>query len=83
MHQMKMNVFIPAPIFEAAERLSQELNVSRSELYTAALTAYLEAHQDSKVTQALDQVYTTESSAIAPDLVQMQVVSIWTDPDSL
>ncbi len=79
---MKTDVLIPNPIFEAAERLSQELGMSRSELYAAALTAYLEAHQN-KVTRALDQVYTTESSAIAPDLVQMQVVSIWTDSDSL
>ena len=79
---MKINIFIPNPIFEAAERLSQQLGMSRNELYAAALSAYLEAHQDSKVTRALDRVYATESSAIAPDLVQMQVVSIWTDSDS-
>jgi hypothetical protein len=45
-------------------------------LYVAALTAYLEAHQDSEVTRALNQVYATESSILPPDLVQMQVVSI-------
>ncbi len=78
---MKTDVLIPNPIFEAAERLSQELDVSRSELYIAALTAYLKTHQDSAITRALDRVYATESSALAPDLVQMQVVSIATGED--
>jgi metal-responsive CopG/Arc/MetJ family transcriptional regulator len=73
---MKTDVFIPNPIFEAAERLSQKLGMSRNELYAAALTAYLEAHQDSEVTKALDEVYATESSTMAPELVQMQVMSI-------
>jgi len=80
---MKTDVLIPNPIFEAAKQLSQKLGMSRSELYTAALTAYLKAHRDSAITWALDQICTTESSTIAPNLVQMQVVSIWTDSDSL
>jgi len=72
---MKTDILIPNPIFEAIEQLSQRLGISRNELYVAALTAYLEAHQN-KVTTALNQVYETESSAMPPDLMQMQVVSI-------
>ncbi len=79
---MKTDILIPNPIFEAIEQLSQRLSISRDELYAAALTAYLEAHRDSEITWALDRVYATESSALAPDLVQMQAVSIGTDSDS-
>ena len=37
LHRVKTAVSIPDDVFEAAERLATERNVSRSELYAAAL----------------------------------------------
>ena len=73
---MQTAISIPPPIFEAAEQLSRKLGLPLSELYSAALTAYLNAYQDNEVTAALDRVYETEESAISPALVKIQVVSV-------
>lgn len=73
---MRLAISIPLPLFKAVERLSQRLNLSRSELYVAALTTYLKNHQESEVTEALNQVYETEESSMPPVLVEMQVASI-------
>ncbi len=74
--QTTMSISIPNPIFESAEQLSRKLGLSRDKLYSMALTAYLNAHQDNEVTAALDDVYATEASAIPPDVVKMQVVTM-------
>lgn len=72
---MKADISIPNPIYEAAEQLAQRLGMSLSELYTAALTAYVTAHQEG-VTEALNRVYETESSTIEPVLVRIQLASV-------
>ncbi|MFM5891936.1 MAG: ribbon-helix-helix domain-containing protein, partial [Dolichospermum sp.] len=38
---MKTAISLPDPVFEEAESLARQLGVSRSELYTKALKAYL------------------------------------------
>jgi hypothetical protein len=47
-----------------------------SELYTAALTAYVSEHESKSVTEKLDDVYMTEASALEPELVEMQIAAI-------
>jgi hypothetical protein len=42
---MKTDISIPNPIYQAAEKLAKELGISLSELYTAALTAYISEHE--------------------------------------
>jgi predicted RecB family endonuclease len=73
---MKTNISIPNPIHEAAEQLAQTLGVSLSDLYTAALTAYVTAHQREEVTEALNRVYEREPSTIEPGLVTIQLASV-------
>jgi len=73
---MKSDISIPNPVFQAAENLAKKMGVSLSELYTAALNAYVADHQKENITEALDQVYTDEPSILEPELVQMQVVSL-------
>ena len=73
---MKANISIPNPIYEAAERLAQSRSMSLSELYTAALTAYVTAHQRGAVTEALNRVYETESSALEPLWIDVQLASV-------
>ena len=72
---MKSDISIPNPIFLAAENLAKKMGVSLSELYTAALNAYVAEHQKD-VTETLNQIYTEEPSTLEPELVKMQVISL-------
>ena len=73
---MKTDISIPSPILEAAEQVARSLGMSLSELYTAALTAYVIAHQRGEVTAALNRVYDTEPSTMEPGLVNIQLASV-------
>lgn len=73
---MKSDISIPNPVFHAAQNLAKKMGVSLSELYTAALNAYVAEHEKENVTETLDQVYADEPSALEPELVKMQVVSL-------
>ena len=73
---MKTDISIPNPVFRAAENLAKKMGVSLSELYTAALNAYVAEHQKENITNALDQVYANEDSALEPELLNMQIVSL-------
>ncbi len=73
---MKSDISIPNPVFHAAEELAKKMGVSLSELYTAALNAYVAEHQKENITESLNQVYADESSNLEPELIQMQVVSL-------
>lgn len=73
---MKQDISIPNPIFQAAENLAKKMGVSLSELYTAALNAYVAEHQKENITETLDQIYADEPSTLEPELIKMQVVSL-------
>lgn len=73
---MKSDISIPNVVFYAAESLAKKMGVSLSELYTAALNAYVAEHQKENITETLDQIYTDEPSDLEPELVKMQVVSL-------
>lgn len=73
---MKSDISIPNPVFHAAETLAKKMGVSLSELYTAALNAYVAEHQKENITDSLDRVYANEPSNLEPELVKMQVVSL-------
>ena len=77
---MTTTIRIPNPVYQSAEQLARQLDVSLSELYTVALAAYVNAHQTKRVTEALDQVYETEPSTLEPVLVDLQVASIGGEP---
>ena len=73
---MKTAVSIPDSVFQAAESLAKRLGVSRSQLFAQALEAYIESHKHRKVREALDEVYTQESSTVDEALAQMQWASL-------
>jgi hypothetical protein len=73
---MKSDISIPNPVFHAAENLARKMGVSLSELYTAALNAYVAEHQKEDVTDALNRVLETEPSSVEPEMVKMLVMSI-------
>jgi hypothetical protein len=73
---MKTDISIPNPIFESAKQLAQKLDMSLSELYTAALAAYVAAYENDDITEKLNEVYETESSTLDPVFIKIQVASL-------
>jgi metal-responsive CopG/Arc/MetJ family transcriptional regulator len=74
---MKTAISIPDPLFQAAEQYAQEKGLSRSELYARAIQQYLQAHRYKGVTEALNEIFSEESSALDPGFAaaQSQVLS--------
>jgi len=73
---MKTAISIPDPIFQSAEIMAHHLAISRSELFTKAISEYLDAHKYRDVTESLNQVYNELSSSVDEELVSMQLDSI-------
>ena len=73
---MKTAISLPDSVFEQAEVLSQQLGMSRSELYTKALQAYLKRYNRDQILLKLNQVYAKESSEIDPVMAKMQLMSL-------
>lgn len=53
---MKTAISIPDKVFADAERLSQRLKKSRSQIYTEAVTEYVARHDPEAVTEAMNRV---------------------------
>ena len=73
---MKTAISLPDSIFEEAEALAQELAISRSELYTKALKAYLQQRNRSQMLETLNSVYSEVSSKLDPVLAEMQSMAL-------
>ncbi len=73
---MKTAISLPDSIFDEAEALAQRLGLSRSELYTQALRAYLQKHNRNQILHKLNHVYSQESSELDTMLAKMQFMSL-------
>jgi len=73
---MKTAVSVPDPIFHDAEALAKRLGMSRSELFSRALEAYLDAHKHDSVREALDAIYNQEASRLDEALAHIQWSSL-------
>jgi metal-responsive CopG/Arc/MetJ family transcriptional regulator len=73
---MKTAISLPDELFESADALAQRLGVSRSELYATAVAEFLAKHQDTKVTERLDQVYGQQPSRLERPLRRAQARSV-------
>lgn len=73
---MKTAISLPDSIFEEAEALAQKLGMSRSELYTEALKAYLRRYNREQILSKLNEVYSQESSELDPVMAKMQFMSL-------
>jgi len=73
---MKTAISIPDPIFSRAERFARRRKMSRSALFAAAVSEYLEQHGEENVTERLNEVYANESSALDPILTKLQSLSL-------
>ena len=68
----KTNILIPETISQAAEELARRMGMPLDEFYATAVTEYVIAHQRKTVTEALDQIYESESSGLDPTISKMQ-----------
>jgi metal-responsive CopG/Arc/MetJ family transcriptional regulator len=75
---MKTAISIPDAIFEEAERLAKTRGWSRSELYSNAVSAYVNSERFSGVREKLDAVYgqNVDDCAVDPLLAKAQARSV-------
>jgi len=73
---MKTAISVPDRVFRSADSLAKRLGISRSELYTTAVTEFLSKHQSRHVTSRLDAIYAEEDSSMPPNLIQLQAKSL-------
>lgn len=66
---MKTAVFVPDGLFEQADRLANQLSISRSELYARALKELVDRVGSAAVTKQLNAAYATVDSSLPPDIV--------------
>jgi metal-responsive CopG/Arc/MetJ family transcriptional regulator len=77
---MKIAISVPDPTFEAAERVSKQLGMSRSQLYSRAVEAFVKTHRTVGVREALAAVYGSEPSEVDPVLEDLQaeaLIEVW------
>jgi metal-responsive CopG/Arc/MetJ family transcriptional regulator len=73
MKSMKIAISVPEEVFKAGEHLAQQLGLSRSQLYSDALAAYLSTRGAQAVTARLNAVYETAASKLDPALESYQI----------
>ena len=66
---MKTTISIPDTIFESAEKLAKRLGLSRSQLYSDAVEAFVKKSRYSRITEQLDAVYKINPDASRLDKV--------------
>ena len=60
---VKTAISIQKSLFEQAESLAQELNVSRSELFGLAIETFVKNHQNQTLLQEINKAYSDEQDA--------------------
>jgi metal-responsive CopG/Arc/MetJ family transcriptional regulator len=76
---MKVAISVPDPIFEAAEKISKRLGMSRSQLYARAVEAFVKTQRTVGLREALEAVYGSEPSRIDPAFEQLQAEALRED----
>ena len=73
---MKTAISIPDDVFRTAESFARRRNLSRSAVFTIAVSEFLEHHRTDDVTEQLDKVYGNGGSSLDPALSRMQMASL-------
>jgi predicted transcriptional regulator len=63
---MKTAISLPDAVFENAEQLARQMQVSRSYLYTLAIKDFIDKCRQDSVTETLNTLYSKEDSKIDP-----------------
>lgn len=77
---MKTAVSLPDDLFRLAEAAAGRLRVSRSQLYSTAISEFLDRQQAGAVTERLNEVYSQRPATVHPAFHRAQLKSL--DKDS-
>ena len=70
--QMKIAISVPDQVFQAGELLARQLKLSRSQLYSDALAAYLRSRGAAEVSAQLNAVHLATNNELNPALASAQ-----------
>ncbi len=73
---MKIAISVPDAVFEAGEHLARQLGISRSQLYSDAITTYLSVRSADEVAVRLNALYGAQASEIEPALQRTQLKNL-------
>ena len=73
---MKTAVSVPDDLFRQAEAEAKRLRVSRSKLYTTAISEFLERKKSSSITERLNEVYSRHPAKADPAFYLAQLKSL-------
>ncbi len=73
---MKTAISIPNDVFKTADMFAKRKNISRSALFTKAVTEFLSHHRQEDVTENLNKVYSKQESSMDPVVNALQISSI-------
>jgi metal-responsive CopG/Arc/MetJ family transcriptional regulator len=76
---MKTAVSVPDDLFRLAEVAARRLRVSRSKLYTTAISEFLNRQQGGAVTERLNEVYSRRPAKVDSGLRRAQLRSLEKD----
>ena len=79
---MKTAISIPDPVFTAADHLARQMGLSRSDLFSQAVRAFLQEHSQDGITEALNRVYGSDcdQARLDPLLAGMQAGTLGDRP---
>ena len=77
---MKTAISLPDDLFTLAEAAARKLKMSRSQLYAAALSEFLDRRQSGKITKRLNEIYSKQPAKLPVDLHSAQLKSMESDP---
>jgi metal-responsive CopG/Arc/MetJ family transcriptional regulator len=69
---MKTAISIPDPLFKAAEKLARQRKISRSELYSQALSEFLSKHERERIKAQISAVAEEVDTSLDPALIHSQ-----------
>jgi metal-responsive CopG/Arc/MetJ family transcriptional regulator len=76
---MKTAVSMPDELFQEAEAAARRLRVSRSELYSKAIAAFLKQQNGDSITERLNNLYSRHTAQVDPGLRRAQLKSLKKD----
>lgn len=79
-HTMKTAVSVPDDLFRQAEDAARRLKMSRSKLFSTAISEFLQRQQSNAVTERLNEVYSRRTAKVDSALHRAQLKSL--DKDS-
>jgi metal-responsive CopG/Arc/MetJ family transcriptional regulator len=63
MSNIKTAISVNKPIFDEMEALAQEMEVSRSQVFSLAAKEYIQRHKSHKIMEAINTAYADEPDA--------------------